>query len=218
MQMEVTPGGEVIITRVFNPICLITPSGDALHITMRDGGIEIKYAGKLIKLEHGIARELSGAAGRLAALPPMYIEPLNKQLYGAIFEGLIFRGKHFMGIVTVRKIKDKENTLVAEIDPEEKGVSPWQEDWNLEHTVFGFENGEYWPDPANRHGVDQFAAKKENISSNWPKAATGVGDPVDQKACLPENLTHRNINAGQVCNEGGIEFIPTPEKTKGDSL
>lgn len=54
--------------------------------------------------------------------------------------GLRFTSRYFGGIVTVKEIYEDENKLVVEICTTS---SIWQEDWNLLHTVWGFERGEY---------------------------------------------------------------------------
>jgi hypothetical protein len=55
-------------------------------------------------------------------------------------EGLIFTGKHFEGTIQIESIDEAANILNVKLTKE---VSFWREEFNLEHTKVGFENGEY---------------------------------------------------------------------------
>ncbi len=55
--------------------------------------------------------------------------------------GMKFTSKWFVGITEVLDINKQENTLTVEID--RGNGSSWQENWNLEHTIWGFERSEY---------------------------------------------------------------------------
>ena len=57
-----------------------------------------------------------------------------------ITEGLIFTAKHFDGIIEVEEIDEHNNILNVKLS---KNGSFWREEFNLEHTKTGFENGEY---------------------------------------------------------------------------
>lgn len=82
------------------------------------------------------------------------LRDLHKTPYGAnlgkngpeIVAGLRFANVHMSGFTfTVLNVDKDKNNLVAQIyPPESHGVHPWTEDWNLEHTRWGFERGEYW--------------------------------------------------------------------------
>ena len=50
-----------------------------------------------------------------------------------------FTGEYFNGIVTPLEIKGE--TLAVKCESREG--SAWHEDWNLQHTLWGFEQGEY---------------------------------------------------------------------------
>lgn len=63
---------------------------------------------------------------------------------------LQFRSKWFEGLITVLGFNDITNLLHVKIDPQEKGRTPWEEDgWNLQHTKWGFETGEYFIEPTD---------------------------------------------------------------------
>lgn len=55
-----------------------------------------------------------------------------------------FRSKHFKGLVTVHGVYESRNNLLVVIDPQEEGRLTWSEEWNLEHTLWGFEHGDYF--------------------------------------------------------------------------
>jgi hypothetical protein len=65
-------------------------------------------------------------------------------LIDELAKGDTFRSKHFEGLVTVIDKREKDNVLVVEIDPELDWRQKWQEDWNLEHTAWGFDRGDYY--------------------------------------------------------------------------
>jgi hypothetical protein len=54
--------------------------------------------------------------------------------------GMYFSSKWFSGICSVISIDEKNNTLEVHID-RERGYH--DETWNLQHTIWGFENGDY---------------------------------------------------------------------------
>lgn len=57
---------------------------------------------------------------------------------------LKFRSKYMPGaLITVLFISIDHNLLHVELKPSNFGSSPWQEDWNLQHTIWGFERGDY---------------------------------------------------------------------------
>lgn len=64
-----------------------------------------------------------------------------------IKKGLTFTGndKCFQGKVTVLEVDQPNNRLHVELTLSgENFNSTWTEDWNLQHTIWGFENGEYF--------------------------------------------------------------------------
>jgi len=61
-----------------------------------------------------------------------------------IEKGLVFTGKHFTGRVEVLSVDEKENTIKVDLKTQAgTAVVNWSEDWNLEHTQWGFEGGVY---------------------------------------------------------------------------
>ncbi|NOU19409.1 MAG: hypothetical protein HOO91_17775 [Bacteroidales bacterium] len=61
--------------------------------------------------------------------------------------GMTFTGNEqcFTGRVEVLEIDELNNRLrVGLTVKHETFFSNWNEDWNLEHTIFGFENGSYF--------------------------------------------------------------------------
>lgn len=59
-------------------------------------------------------------------------------------EGDKFRSKWFDYLITVKKVDANANRLTVEIDKGD-GVNKWEEDkWNLQHVLWGFENGDYY--------------------------------------------------------------------------
>lgn len=61
--------------------------------------------------------------------------------------GLKFRSKSMFGLISVKGINADTNSLDVKVDPQQDGVPPWTENgWNLQHTLWGFENGEYYED------------------------------------------------------------------------
>jgi hypothetical protein len=54
--------------------------------------------------------------------------------------GTLFTGKHFTGIVEVLSGNDNSNELKVKCS---KDGSEWEETWNLEHTLWGFDLEEY---------------------------------------------------------------------------
>ncbi len=62
-----------------------------------------------------------------------------------IKEGLQFRSKWLKALITVIKVSEKTNLLHVSIDPQEEGRHVWEEtEWNLQHTIWGFESGDYY--------------------------------------------------------------------------
>jgi|LSPZ01.1.fsa_nt_gi hypothetical protein len=55
--------------------------------------------------------------------------------------GFVFTGKHFTGKVTTIKITG--NTLNVKCESKTGGFT-WHEDWDLQHVLWGFEQGEYF--------------------------------------------------------------------------
>lgn len=62
----------------------------------------------------------------------------------SLTEKSTFRSKWFPGIVTVIKVKEQDNILLVEIDPDVEGRSKWTEEWNLSHTYVGLKHGDYF--------------------------------------------------------------------------
>jgi hypothetical protein len=62
---------------------------------------------------------------------------MNTQIIPKQFTGNIHC---FQGIVTPTKIDEENNILFVDL---EKDGSTWSEEWNLEHTIWGLESGEY---------------------------------------------------------------------------
>lgn len=61
--------------------------------------------------------------------------------------GIKFTGNQhcFTGIVEVLEIKESINLLRVKLTLERKVFrSTWEEDWNLQHTIWGFERGDYF--------------------------------------------------------------------------
>jgi hypothetical protein len=58
--------------------------------------------------------------------------------------GLIFLTQYLKSTtIKVLSIDRENNVLMVEIIPDSPLNSSWEEDWNLEHTEWGFERGEY---------------------------------------------------------------------------
>lgn len=55
--------------------------------------------------------------------------------------GMKFTSKWFEGITEILAINKDENSIVVEISRE--GGHSHQENWNMEHTIWGFQRGEY---------------------------------------------------------------------------
>lgn len=55
--------------------------------------------------------------------------------------GQKFTSKWFEGIVEIMKIDEKENELYVYILSYKN--NSWTETWNLNHTIWGFQNGDY---------------------------------------------------------------------------
>lgn len=51
MELTVNKDNNIQITKVFNPIELVTESGESLLIQMRDSGFEIMYEGQLLSMK-----------------------------------------------------------------------------------------------------------------------------------------------------------------------
>ena len=58
--------------------------------------------------------------------------------------GSKFRSKWFKGTVEVIAIKEGENILEVKIYRDDSDYHHF-EDWNLQHTRWGFEQGDYFP-------------------------------------------------------------------------
>jgi hypothetical protein len=54
--------------------------------------------------------------------------------------GLMFTSKWFVGLCTILSIDEPNNELVVHINRE---TGNHNEDWNLQHTLWGFENDDY---------------------------------------------------------------------------
>lgn len=65
-----------------------------------------------------------------------------------IKKGAVFTGKWFTGRVEVLEVKPKENKLEVKLfsnyDADTEKDYYWFEDWNLGHTLIGFNNGDYF--------------------------------------------------------------------------
>jgi hypothetical protein len=60
-------------------------------------------------------------------------------------KGLLFTGRWFKGTVKVVEVKEATNELKVEC--KSPGLNSWwDETWNLQHTYWGFENGDYFID------------------------------------------------------------------------
>lgn len=56
-----------------------------------------------------------------------------------LYEGYIFHNIHIPADIEVLEIKEDENILRVSI----LVSCPWEEDWNLAHTLVGFKRGDY---------------------------------------------------------------------------
>jgi hypothetical protein len=99
------------------------------------------------------------------------LREIHKTPYGAnlgkngpeIVQGLKFANTHMPGFMFYVLRVDKENNkLFVQLNPPAShGVHPWTEDWNLEHTRWGFERGEYWQiNEEEKAGIDVEIARK----------------------------------------------------------
>ncbi len=59
-----------------------------------------------------------------------------------IHVGLKFKSKYYNGITTVTAINEKKNTLSVRIN-NPNGNFHDQDDWDLKHTIWAFENKDY---------------------------------------------------------------------------
>lgn len=61
----------------------------------------------------------------------------------------LFTGKYFTGRVKVLNIREDKNELDVHLTKPFSDMNPhgtyydWHETWNLQHTIWGFENGDY---------------------------------------------------------------------------
>ncbi len=53
MKISTDPYGNLVLKEVFNPSLLESPSGEICFVSMRDGGFEIEYAGRLVRCVGG---------------------------------------------------------------------------------------------------------------------------------------------------------------------
>jgi len=58
-----------------------------------------------------------------------------------IEKGLTFKSRWFEGIVTVLNMHDDKNILDVSITSKTSGT--WGESWDLQHTIWGLEGGDY---------------------------------------------------------------------------
>ena len=64
-----------------------------------------------------------------------------------ITKGLVFTGKWFKGKVLVQDIIEDSNELKVRLQAEVNATDDdywWFETWNLKHTRWGFESGDYF--------------------------------------------------------------------------
>ena len=54
--------------------------------------------------------------------------------------GLMYSSKWFAGLCTILSIDKPKNELIVRIDRESGNH---EENWNLQHTIWGFENADY---------------------------------------------------------------------------
>ena len=67
-----------------------------------------------------------------------------------IAQGVIFSGKYFTGKVEVLEVKEDSNEVEVQLWHKQYPTgddSWWFETWNLQHTKWGFERGEYFNIP-----------------------------------------------------------------------
>lgn len=75
------------------------------------------------------------------------LEPLPDAPAFAV--GLKFYGKYISGHLEIKAVDEAGNALTVKITQE---TTEWVEPgWNMEHTKFGFERGDYWVEPAFQH-------------------------------------------------------------------
>jgi len=118
-----------------------------------------------------------------------------------------FRAKYFKGLVTVKSVLDKDNILKVEIDPQEKGRFTWEEDWDLQHTIWGFERGDYnlyKPAPVKSEfdsALDEYV--KYHIDEAWR-------DEKEQKALKASDgtVSYLDVLRQNVMNAAVKESIP----------
>ena len=63
--------------------------------------------------------------------------------------GLKFTSKHFKGICEVIDVQENKNSLSVMIHRHEN--SHQEDDWNLQHTIWGFENEDYIAIDTTKH-------------------------------------------------------------------
>lgn len=113
-----------------------------------------------------------------------------------------FRAKYFRGLVTVTGVNESENILDVEIDPQEEGRYSWQESWNLLHTQWGFERGDYnlyKPAPVKSEfdsALDEYV--KYHVDEAWreekeEKALKASGGTVSYLDVLKRNVMNAAI-------------------------
>ena len=56
--------------------------------------------------------------------------------------GMNFTGKYFKGNVHVESIDEANNKINVELSKEGSGI--WYETWDLQHTKWGFDRGDYF--------------------------------------------------------------------------
>jgi hypothetical protein len=60
-----------------------------------------------------------------------------------LITGLRFRSHYIFGVITVLDLDSVNNQLHVEIN-HDQGLAPWCEHWDLQITIWAFENGEYY--------------------------------------------------------------------------
>jgi hypothetical protein len=61
--------------------------------------------------------------------------------------GMVFKSIHFKGDVTVTEVIEKDNNLKVTVHANQATETnvehSWDEEWNLQHTIWGFDSGDY---------------------------------------------------------------------------
>lgn len=70
-------------------------------------------------------------------------DTITKQPLEDIKSGLKFKSKNFRGIAEVYEVNKGENKLSVFMNSDQPNHQFLDKDWNLQHTIWGFENGEY---------------------------------------------------------------------------